>query len=40
MNETLPDSEAITVPVPSVNVAAEDQYKAFPVADISHVVVL
>lgn len=39
MDETLPDSKAITVPVPIVNVAAEDRYKAFPVADISHVVV-
>lgn len=38
MDETLPDSEAITVPVPSVNVTAEDRYMA-PVADISHVVV-
>ena len=39
MDETLPDHEAITVPVPTVNLAAEDRYKAFPVADIFHVVV-
>jgi hypothetical protein len=39
MDETLPDYRAITVPVPKVNVAAEDQYKALPVAEISHVVV-
>lgn len=39
MDETLPDSKAITVPVPLVNVAVEDRYKAFPLADISHVVV-
>lgn len=39
MDETLPDSKAITVPVPSVNVVAEDRCKAFLVADISHVVV-
>ena len=39
MDKTLPDREAITVPVPIVDVATEDLYKTFPVADISHIVV-
>lgn len=39
MDKTLPDNKAITVPVPIVSVTSEDQYKAFPLANISHVVV-
>jgi hypothetical protein len=39
MDRTLPDTEAITVPVPMAEVAVEDQHKAFPVPDISHFVV-
>ena len=39
MDETLPDHKAITVPVPTVNLATEDRFKASAVADICHVVV-
>lgn len=39
MAETLPDHKAITVPVPTVNLATEDRFKALPVAEICHVVV-
>lgn len=39
MDETLPDHEAIIVPVSTVKLAAEDRYKASPVADICHIVV-
>lgn len=39
MDETLPDSKAIIVPVPMAKVAAEDRYEAFQVANISHFVV-
>lgn len=39
MDESLPDHEAITVPVPTVILAFEDRYKEFPTDDICHVVV-
>lgn len=39
MDETLPDSNAITVLVPMAEVTAEERSKAFPVADITHFVV-
>ncbi|KAJ5478278.1 hypothetical protein N7530_003787 [Penicillium desertorum] len=39
MDKTLPDTEAITVPVPTAELAPEYRYSAFPVTDISHFVV-
>jgi hypothetical protein len=39
MDKTLPDTEAITVPVPTAELASEYRYSAFPVTDISHFVV-
>ncbi|KAJ5800867.1 uncharacterized protein N7518_002935 [Penicillium psychrosexuale] len=39
MDETLPDHQAITVPVPSVNITVEDKFKSFLLSDITHVVV-
>lgn len=39
MDETLPDREAITVPIPTIDVTTEDRNKATPAADISHFVV-
>lgn len=36
---TLPDDKAITAPVPPVDVTVEDRFKAFPVEDITHIVV-
>ncbi|KAJ5722447.1 hypothetical protein N7488_000482 [Penicillium malachiteum] len=39
MDATLLDSEAIIAPVPTVEVAAEDRYKTFPIASVSHFVV-
>ena len=39
MDVTRPDDEAITAPVPSVELATEERYKTFPIAEISHFVV-
>jgi hypothetical protein len=39
MDDTLPDDKAITAPVPPVDVTVEDRFKAFPVEDITHIVV-
>ncbi|KAJ5257686.1 hypothetical protein N7524_009242 [Penicillium chrysogenum] len=39
MDETLPDSKAITAPVPIVDVATEDRHKSVLAADITHFVV-
>ncbi|KAJ5963549.1 uncharacterized protein N7479_003425 [Penicillium vulpinum] len=39
MDETLPDSQAITVPVPIAEVTTEDKYRACPITDASHFVV-
>lgn len=39
MDESLPDHEAIIVPVPTVILASEDRYKEFSTDDICHVVV-
>lgn len=39
MDETLLDHKAITVSVPTVNLATEDRFKASPVAEISHIVI-
>jgi hypothetical protein len=39
MDDTLPDDKAITAPVPPVDVTVEDRFKAFPVDDITHIVV-
>ncbi|KAJ5824595.1 hypothetical protein N7447_006935 [Penicillium robsamsonii] len=38
MDETLPDDQAITVPVPSVEITVEDQFKALLLKDITHFV--
>ncbi|KAI9375217.1 hypothetical protein BJX61DRAFT_494762 [Aspergillus egyptiacus] len=39
MDETLPDDRAITVPVPTVDLAVEDRFRTSNTAEISHVVV-
>ncbi|RAK95543.1 uncharacterized protein BO80DRAFT_450116 [Aspergillus ibericus CBS 121593] len=39
MDPTLPNSKAITVPVPTITLTSEDQHKTIPVTDITHFVV-
>ncbi|KAF2468563.1 uncharacterized protein BDR25DRAFT_290316 [Lindgomyces ingoldianus] len=39
MDETLPDCDAITVPVPSVSITTEDRFIALSKTDITHIVI-
>jgi hypothetical protein len=39
MDETLPDRDAITVPVPTVDMTTEDRLFALSTTDITHIVI-